>query len=108
MDIYEDPEYESEVAMIIEEVLKQRIVGMKNEFGAYIAPEFPKLLMVLRPELIEPEGKYYYLMPLITECVAKRMVPDFISAKVMAENTGGYVFPCMGIEIYSPISLNLY
>lgn len=108
MDIYEDPEYESEVAMIIEEVLKQRIVGMKNEFGAYIAPEFPKLLMVLRPELIEPEGKYYYLMPLITECVAKRMVPDFISAKVMAENTGGYVFAAMGIENYSPISLNLY
>lgn len=100
MDIYEDPEYEMEVAMIIEEILKQRILGMKNEAGVYIAPEFPKLLMVLRPEIVYENGKYNYLMPIIEECVAKRMVPDFISAKVMAENTGGYVYPCMGCRSF--------
>ena len=100
MDIFEDPEYEMEVAMIIEEILKQRILGMKNEAGVYVAPEFPKLLMVLRPEIVYEDGKYNYLMPIIEECVAKRMVPDFISAKVMAENTGGYVYPCMGCRSF--------
>lgn len=106
MDIYEDPEYEEEVALIIEEMIKQRIIGMKNEFGAYVAPEFPKLILVLRPELLEENGKYHYLMPLVTECVAKRMVPDFISAKVMAENTGGYVFPAMGCRSFLSVWKN--
>ena len=69
--------------MIIEEVLKQRILGMKNEKGVYITPAFPKLLYVLEEDNARPNSKYYYLTELAAKCTAKRMVPDYISEKIM-------------------------
>ena len=91
--------------MIIEEVLKQRMEGMKNEKGVYITPAFPKLLYVLEEENINPKGKYYYLTELAARCTAKRMVPDYISEKVMKENKinslgNGECFPCMGCRSF--------
>ena len=79
----ETEEYKEELAMIIEEVLKQRTQGMKNEKGVYITPAFPKLLYVLEEDNIHPTSKYYYLTELAAKCTAKRMVPDYISEKVM-------------------------
>ena len=96
MYLNEDPEYTKEVAMIIEEMLKQRIQGIKNEQGVYVTPSFPKLLYVLDNNNTYEGSKYYYLTELAAECVAKRMVPDFISAKIMRQNYDGEVFPCMG------------
>ena len=101
----ETDEYKEELAMIIEEVLKQRIQGMKNEKGVYITPAFPKLLYVLEEDNINPKGKYYYLTKLAAECTAKRMVPDYISEKVMKENKidkngNGQCFPCMGCRSF--------
>ena len=81
----ETDEYKEELAMIIEEFLKQRILGMKNEKGVYITPAFPKLLYVLEKDNIEKDSKYYYLTKLAAECTAKRMVPDYISEKIMKE-----------------------
>ena len=81
----ETTEYKEELAMIIEEVLKQRILGMKNEKGVYITPAFPKLLYVLEEDNIRPDSKYYYLTELAAKCTAKRMVPDYISEKIMKE-----------------------
>ena len=101
----ETDEYKEELAMIIEEVLKQRIQGMKNEKGVYITPAFPKLLYVLEEDNINPKGKYYYLTKLAAECTAKRMVPDYISEKVMKatkidKNGNGQCFPCMGCRSF--------
>ena len=101
----ETDEYKEELAMIIEEVLKQRIQGMKNEKGVYITPAFPKLLYVLEEDNIDPKGKYYYLTKLAAECTAKRMVPDYISEKVMKatkidKNGNGQCFPCMGCRSF--------
>lgn len=96
MHISEQPEYEKETAMLIEEALRQRIIGMKNEAGAYITPAFPKLLYVTDENNIYPGSPYYYLTELAAECVSKRMMPDFISAKKMREEHDGEVFPCMG------------
>ena len=101
----ETDEYKEELAMIIEEVLKQRIQGMKNEKGVYITPAFPKLLYVLEEDNINPKGKYYSLTKLAAECTAKRMVPDYISEKVMKENKidkngNGQCFPCMGCRSF--------
>ena len=101
----ETEEYKDELAMIIEEVLKQRMEGMKNEKGVYITPAFPKLLYVLEEENINPKGKYYYLTELAARCTAKRMVPDYISEKVMKENKinslgNGECFPCMGCRSF--------
>ena len=79
----ETEEYKEELAMLIEEVLKQRIQGMKNEKGVYITPAFPKLLYVLEEDNIKVGSKYYYLTELAAKCTAKRMVPDYISDKVM-------------------------
>lgn len=79
---------------VIEEILKQRIKGVKNEFGAWIAPTFPKLLYFLDENNAEPNSEYYWLTKLAAECVTKRMVPDFISSKVMKEVKGD-VFPCI-------------
>lgn len=95
MYIDEDPEYKEETAMLIEEFLKQRIIGMKNDNGVYITQAFPKLLYVLDEDNIIPGSKYYYLSELAAKCTAKRMVPDYISAKVMRELKGD-VYPCMG------------
>ena len=105
MYLGETEEYKDELAMIIEEVLKQRMEGMKNEKGVYITPAFPKLLYVLEEENINPKGKYYYLTELAARCTAKRMVPDYISEKVMKENKinslgNGDCFPCMGCRSF--------
>lgn len=105
MYLGETEEYKEELAMIIEEVLKQRIQGMKNEQGVYITPAFPKLLYVLEEDNINPNGKYYYLTKLAAECTAKRMVPDYISEKVMKQlkidkNGNGQCYPCMGCRSF--------
>lgn len=98
--ISELPEYEEETAMIIEEILRQRIQGLKNEVGVYVTPSFPKLLYVTDTNNIYEGSKYYYLTELAAECAAKRMVPDFISAKIMREQYDGEVFPCMGCRSF--------
>ena len=91
--------------MIIEEMLKQRIVGMKNEKGVFITPAFPKLLYVLEEDNIHKDSKYYYLTELAAKCTAKRMVPDYISEKMMLqlkinENGEGDCYPCMGCRSF--------
>ena len=105
MYLGETEEYKDELAMIIEEVLKQRIQGMKNEKGVWITPAFPKLLYVLEEDNIKPKSKYYYLTKLAAECTAKRMVPDYISEKVMLqlkknEFGEGECYPCMGCRSF--------
>ena len=100
MYISEEPGYEKETAMLIEEMLRQRIQGMKNEVGAYITPAFPKLLYVTDKNNIYPGSEYFYLTELAAECVSKRMMPDFISAKIMRQNYNGEVFPCMGCRSF--------
>ena len=105
MYINDNPEYEAETAMLIEEFLKQRILGFKNEVGHYITPAFPKLLYVLDENNIMEDSKYWYLTKLSAECTAKRMVPDYISAKIMRRdkvdsNGNGNVFGCMGCRSF--------
>ena len=95
MYLGETEEYKEELAMIIEEFLKQRILGFKNEKGVYITPAFPKLLYVLEEDNIHKDSKYYYLTELAAKCTAKRMVPDYISEKVMKELKNGDCYPCM-------------
>ncbi|MDO4500522.1 MAG: anaerobic ribonucleoside-triphosphate reductase [Erysipelotrichaceae bacterium] len=101
----ETDEYKEELAMIIEEVLRQRIQGMKNEKGVYITPAFPKLLYVLEEDNIHPDSKYFYLTELAAKCTAKRLVPDYISEKVMKQlkvdkNGEGHCYPCMGCRSF--------
>ena len=79
----DDPREKADLAMIIEETLKQRITGVKNEQGIWITPAFPKLIYVLEEDNIHPDSKYYYLTELAAKCTAKRMVPDYISEKIM-------------------------
>ena len=105
MYLGETEEYKEELAMIIEEVLRQRIEGMKNEKGVYITPAFPKLLYVLEEANMKKSSKYYYLTKLAAECTAKRMVPDYISEKVMKqlkknELGEGECYPCMGCRSF--------
>lgn len=100
MYLNEDEEYIEEMALIIEEVLKQRILGVKNEQGVYVSPAFPKLLYVLDENNTYEGSEYYYLTKLAVECVSKRIVPDFISAKKMKEHYEGQVFPCMGCRSF--------
>ena len=95
MYLGETEEYKEELAMLIEEFLKQRIQGLKNEEGVYVTQAFPKLLYVLEPCNIDKDGSYFYLTKLAAECTAKRMVPDYISEKVMLELKGD-VYACMG------------
>ena len=85
----------NDLALIIEEVLNQRIQGIKNEKGVWITPAFPKLIYVLEEDNIHKDSKYFYLTELAAKCTAKRMVPDYISAKKMLEYKGD-VYPCMG------------
>ena len=99
MYLEEAGEYEEEMAMIIEEVLSQRLKGIKNEKGVYVSPAFPKLLYVLDENNIHKDSKYRYLTELAARCVARRLMPDFISAKVMKENVG-HVFPPMGCRSF--------
>jgi len=101
----ETEEYKEELAMIIEEFLKQRIQGMKNEKGVYITPAFPKLLYVLEEDNVHEDSKYWYLTELAAKCTAKRMVPDYISEKIMLElkkngNGDGECYPCMGCRSF--------
>ena len=105
MYLGETDEYKEELAMIIEEFLKQRILGFKNEKGVYITPAFPKLLYVLEEDNIHEDSKYWYLTKLAAECTAKRMVPDYISEKVMKELKknelgDGECYPCMGCRSF--------
>ena len=100
-----DPQTKADLAMIIEETLKQRILGVKNEKGVYITPAFPKLIYVLEEDNISPEGKYYYLTELAAKCTAKRMVPDYISEKIMLankidKNGEGHCYTCMGCRSF--------
>ena len=88
-----------DLALIVEEVLKQRIQGVKNEVGVWVTPAFPKLIYVLDEDNIHPDSKYYCLTELAAKCTAKRMVPDYISAKVMKELKGG-VWPSMGCRSF--------
>ena len=88
-----------DLALIIEEMLKQRMLGVKNEKGVYITPAFPKLIYVLDEDNIHENSKYYYLTKLAAECTAKRMVPDYISAKIMRQLKGD-VYPCMGCRSF--------
>ena len=94
-----------DLAMVIEEVLKQRIQGIKNEKGVYITPAFPKLIYVLEEDNIHEDSKYWYLTRLAAECTAKRMVQDYISEKIMFENKvdkngEGHCYPCMGCRSF--------
>ena len=100
LNLKEDDPYKDEVALIIEEILKQRIQGTKNEAGVYITPAFPKLIYVLDEHNCLKGGKYDYLTKLAVECSSKRMYPDYISAKKMRENYEGEVFSCMGCRSF--------
>ena len=95
----EDPKEKDDLAMIIEEVLRQRTQGIKNEKGVWITVEFPKLLYFLEEDNM-PGGKYYYLTELAAKCTAKRMVPDYISEKKMKEFKNGDAYPCMGCRSF--------
>lgn len=100
MYLNEVPENErDDLALLIESMLNQRIKGVKNSEGVYITPAFPKLLYVLQEDNIKKSGKYYYLTKLAAECTAKRMVPDYISEKIMLDLKGD-VYPCMGCRSY--------
>ena len=90
----------TDLALIIEEVLKQRYQGVKNEKGAWITPAFPKLIYVLEDDNVEPDSKYYYLSELAAKCTARRMVPDYISEKKMLELKDGNCYPCMGCRSF--------
>ena len=92
----EDPQTKKDLAMIIEEVLLQRYQGTKNEKGVWITPAFPKLIYVLEEDNIHDDSDYFYLTELAAKCSAKRLVPDYISEKVMKELKDGYCFPVMG------------
>ena len=105
MYLNETDEYKDELAMIIEEVLNQRIEGMKNDKGVYITPAFPKLLYVLEEDNVKKGTKDYYLTELAAKCTAKRMVPDYISEKIMKQlkvdkNGNGQCYPCMGCRSF--------
>ena len=105
MYLGETDEYKKELALIIEEFLKQRILGFKNEKGVYVTPAFPKLLYILEEDNIHEDSKYWYLTELAAECTAKRMVPDYISEKMMKELKkneygDGDCYPCMGCRSF--------
>ena len=100
-----DEETRADLALIIEEVLEQRIKGVKNEAGAWITPAFPKLIYVLEEDNVRPGSKYHYLTELAAKCTAKRMVPDYISEKIMLENKvdkngEGHCYTCMGCRSF--------
>jgi len=97
----------SDLALIIEEVLRQRILGVKNEKGVYITPAFPKLIYVLEEDNIREGSKYWELTKLAAQCTAKRMVPDYISEKVMKELKNGDCYPSMGCRSFLTTSERL-
>ena len=100
-----DERTRSDLAAVIEEVLKQRILGVKNEKGAYVAPAFPKLVYVLEERNAKPDSPYWYLTELAARCTAKRMVPDYISERIMLKNKvdakgNGNCYTCMGCRSF--------
>lgn len=100
LNLDKDDEYIEENAMIIEEVLRQRLEGIKNEKGVFVTPAFPKLIYVLDEHNCLKGGKYDYITKLAVQCSAKRLYPDYISAKKMRENYEGNVFSCMGCRSF--------
>ena len=100
MYLGETKEYKEELALLIQEVLEQRIQGIKNEKGVYVTQAFPKLLYCLEEDNIREDGKYYYLTELAARCAAKRLVPDFISEKKMKEYKNGDCYACMGCRSF--------
>ena len=100
LDEVADGQIREDLAMVIEEVLRQRMQGVKNEKGVWITPAFPKLIYVLDEDNITEDAKYYYLTELAAKCTAKRLVPDYISAKIMKELKQGEVYPCMGCRSF--------
>ena len=105
MYLNETDEYKDELAMIIEEFLNQRMLGFKNEDGVYVTPAFPKLLYVLEEDNIHEDSKYWYLTELAAKCTAKRMVPDYISEKIMLRDKidsegNGHCYPPMGCRSF--------
>lgn len=101
----ENPEYVKETAMLAEEFLKERILGFKNKQGVYVTPAFPKLLYFLDENNITEDSPYWYLTELAAKCTAKRMVPDYISVKIMKrdkidKNGNGNAYPCMGCRSF--------
>ena len=102
-----DGQQRQDIVMIIEEILNQRILGVKNEKGVYITPAFPKLIYVLDENNIHEDSEYYYLTVLAAKCTAKRMVPDYISAKIMRELKKGEVYACMGCRSFLTVEDNV-
>lgn len=100
LNLDENNEYIEENAMIVEEILRQRLEGIKNEKGVYVTPAFPKLIYVLDENNCLKGGKYDYITKLAVKCSTKRMYPDYISAKKMRENYEGNVFSCMGCRSF--------
>ncbi|MCI7131675.1 MAG: anaerobic ribonucleoside-triphosphate reductase [Lachnospiraceae bacterium] len=100
LDEVPDGQAREDLAMIIEETLKQRMQGVKNEKGVWITPAFPKLIYVLDEDNIHEDSKYWYLTELAAKCSAKRLVPDYISAKMMRELKKGNVYTCMGCRSF--------
>ena len=100
LDEVEEGPARDDLAMIIEEMLNQRILGVKNEKGVYITPAFPKLIYVLEEDNIHENSKYWYLTKLAAQCTAKRMVPDYISEKIMKKLKDGNCYPCMGCRFF--------
>ena len=105
MYLNDTEEYKEELAMLIEEFLKQRILGLKNEVGVYVTQAFPKLLYVLEEDNIREDSAYWYLTELAAKCTAKRLVPDYISEKIMLEskidkNGNGNCYGCMGCRSF--------
>ena len=100
LDEVPEGQQREDLALVIEEMLKQRILGVKNEKGQLITPAFPKLIYVLDEDNIHEDSKYWYLTELAAKCTAKRLVPDYISAKKMKELKKGDVYPCMGCRSF--------
>ena len=100
LDEVPEGQLRDDLAMLIEEVLHQRIKGVRNEKGAWVGPAFPKLIYVLDEDNIHEDSKYFYLTELAAKCTAKRMVPDYISAKKMKELKKGNVYTCMGCRSF--------
>ena len=100
LDEVPEGQLRDDLAMIIEEMLYQRIRGVKNEKGIYITPAFPKLIYTLEEDNIHEDSKYYYLTKIAAECTAKRMVPDYISEKIMKQLKAGNCYTCMGCRSF--------
>lgn len=108
-----DPQTKADLALVIEEVLKQRIIGVKNEVGVYVTPAFPKLIYVLQEDNIKEGTEYWDLTVLAAQCTTKRLVPDYISEKKMLEmkvdkNGDGNCYPCMGCRSFLTPYLDAY